>query len=52
MAALAWSLARGDTYEQAGQLATAAAGLTIGHPGGRPRLSAETVAETATRIEP
>ncbi len=40
VAGLTWALDRGEDRVRAGQLATAAAGLTVGHPGGRPTLTA------------
>jgi ribokinase len=44
VAGLTWALGRGEHRVRAARLATAAAGLTVGHPGGRPGLS-------VTRIE-
>jgi ribokinase len=38
VAALTASLLRTETYEAAARFATAAAGATVGHPGGRPDL--------------
>jgi ribokinase len=38
-AALVAALARGDPPDAAARLATAAAGATVGHPGGRPHLT-------------
>jgi ribokinase len=38
LAALTAALLRGASPEEAGKLATAAAGATVGHPGGRPDL--------------
>jgi ribokinase len=49
VAALSWSLAGGADPEHAVQLATAAAGLTVGHAGGRPELSATAVERLAAR---
>jgi ribokinase len=45
VAALTWALDRGEDPVRAGQLATAAAGLVVRHPGGRPTLEAATVEE-------
>jgi ribokinase len=42
-AALIAALARGDGPERAARLAVAAAGATVGHPGGRPALSTRTL---------
>jgi ribokinase len=39
VAALTWALQRGGDPQRAGQLATAAAGLTVSHAGGRPSLT-------------
>jgi ribokinase len=50
VAALAWALGRGDGPVRAGQLATAAAGLVVRHPGGRPALDPATVEEWAGRV--
>ena len=50
VAALTWALDRGEDPVRAGQLATAAAGLVVRHPGGRPALKAATVEEWATRL--
>ena len=47
VAGLTWALVRGADRVRAGQLATAAAGLTVGHPGGRPTLTAAEVEELA-----
>ncbi|MEV6491083.1 PfkB family carbohydrate kinase [Actinoplanes sp. NPDC051633] len=38
VAGLTAALLRGASYEEAGRLATAASGSTVGHPGGRPDL--------------
>ena len=43
-AALIASLLRGDAPEQAARLAVAAAGATVGHPGGRPDLTPQALA--------
>lgn len=40
----------GEDRVRAGQLATAAAGLTVGHAGGRPSLTATRVTELADAI--
>ena len=50
VAALTWALDRGDDQVRAGQLATAAAGLVVRHPGGRPAIDAATVEEWADRL--
>ena len=50
VAALTWALDRGDDQVRAGQLATAAAGLVVRHPGGRPLIDAATVEEWADRL--
>jgi ribokinase len=50
VAALTWALDRGKDPVRAGQLATAAAGLVVRHPGGRPALEAATVEEWAARL--
>ena len=47
VAGLTWALDRGEDRVRAGRLATAAAGLTVGHPGGRPTLTAAKVTELA-----
>jgi ribokinase len=41
VAALTTALVRGDGPRQAARLAVAAAAVTVGHPGGRPQLTAE-----------
>lgn len=43
VAALTWSLLESPEPERAVRLATTAAGLTVGHAGGRPELTAERV---------
>ena len=43
VAALTWALDRGEDPVHAAQLATAAAGLVVQHPGGRPAMDAATV---------
>jgi len=43
VATLAWALNRGADRVRAARLATAAAGLVVTHPGGRPALDAATV---------
>jgi ribokinase len=50
VAALTWALDRGEDPVRAGQLATAAAGLVVRRPGGRPALAAVTVEDWATRL--
>lgn len=50
VAALTWALDRGNDQVRAGQLATAAAGLVVRHPGGRPLIDAATVEEWADRL--
>jgi ribokinase len=50
VAGLAWALDRGEDRVRAGRLATAAAGLTVGHPGGRPTLTAARVAQLADTL--
>ena len=50
VAGLTWALDRGEDRVRAGQLATAAAGLTVGHPGGRPTLTATKVTELADAL--
>ncbi|MVA75493.1 ribokinase [Auraticoccus sp. F435] len=50
VAALAWALADDLPAELAARTAAAAAGLTVGHAGGRPRLSAERVRQQADRL--
>jgi ribokinase len=50
VAGLTWALDRGEDRVRAGQLATAAAGLTVGHPGGRPSLTATQVTELADTV--
>jgi ribokinase len=50
VAGLTWALVRGADRVRAGRLATAAAGLTVGHPGGRPTLTAAEVEELADAL--
>ncbi len=50
VATLAWALHRGADWVSAGQLATAAAGLVVGVPGGRPALDRRAVEESAGRL--
>ena len=50
VAGLTWALGRGEDRVRAGQLATAAAGLTVGHPGGRPTLTAAAVEKLADAL--
>jgi ribokinase len=50
VAALTWALDRGEGLVRAGQLATAAAGLVVRHPGGRPALDPATVEEWAGQV--
>gem|GEM_PF-618964 len=50
VAGLTWSLLRGDDPTRAGRSATAAAGLTVSHPGGRPNLTSSAIDRLATRL--
>lgn len=50
VATLAWALDRGEDRVRAARLATAAAGLVVTHPGGRPALDAGTVEREADRL--
>ena len=50
VAALTWALDRGEDPVRAGQLATAAAGLVVRHPGGRPAMDAATVEAWSSRL--
>jgi ribokinase len=50
-AALTVALLRGDTPERAAQLAVAAATVTVGHPGGRPRLDQGSLRTHLAQIE-
>lgn len=50
VAALTASLLRGEPYPVIARHAVAAAGATVGHPGGRPALSAEAVDAQLARI--
>jgi ribokinase len=50
VATLAWALDRGEDRVRAARLATAAAGLVVTHPGGRPALDAATVERWADRL--
>lgn len=50
VAGLTWALDRDEDPVRAGQLATAAAGLTVSHPGGRPSLSPARVDELAAAL--
>lgn len=50
VAGLTWALVRGEDPVRAGQLATAAGGLTVGHPGGRPTLTAAEAEELADAL--
>jgi len=50
VAALAWALDRGEDRVRAARLATAAAGLVVTHPGGRPALDAATVEQWSDRV--
>ncbi|GAA4563236.1 PfkB family carbohydrate kinase [Micromonospora coerulea] len=50
VAALTVGLLRGDPPERTARYAVAAAGATVGHPGGRPALTAEAIEEQLVRI--
>ncbi|WP_319464141.1 PfkB family carbohydrate kinase [Micromonospora sp. RTP1Z1] len=50
VAALTVGLLRGDPHERTARYAVAAAGATVGHPGGRPALSAAAIEEQLARI--
>lgn len=50
VAGLTWALGRGADRVRAAQLATAAAGLTVSHPGGRPTLDPAVVEQLADRL--
>ncbi|MEU5722060.1 PfkB family carbohydrate kinase [Micromonospora sp. NPDC047738] len=50
VAALTVSLLRGEPYEQVARHAVAAAGATVGHPGGRPALTPAAIDEQLARI--
>jgi ribokinase len=50
MAALITALAQGADPRRAARLAVAAAGATVGHPGGRPALSPEAVQDQLSRL--
>ena len=50
VAALTRALDRGEDPVRAGQLATAAAGLVVRHPGGRPAMDAATVEAWSSRL--
>jgi ribokinase len=50
VAALTWALDRGEDQVRAGQLATAAAGLVVRHPGGRPAVDPAAVEEWAGQV--
>jgi ribokinase len=50
VATLAWALDRGEDRVRAARLATAAAGLVVTHPGGRPALDAATVEQWTDRV--
>ncbi len=50
VAALACALLRGRDYPTAARLAVAAAAATAGHPGGRPRLTPQRLAEYVIRL--
>ncbi len=50
VATLAWALDRGEDRVRAARLATAAAGLVVAHPGGRPALDIATVEAWADRL--
>ncbi|SCL33263.1 ribokinase [Micromonospora rhizosphaerae] len=50
VAALTLGLLRKDPHDQTARYAVAAAGATVGHPGGRPDLTAEAIEEQLARI--
>ncbi|MEU6075051.1 PfkB family carbohydrate kinase [Micromonospora sp. NPDC047074] len=50
VAALALGVLRGDSPERAARYAVAAAGATVGHPGGRPALTPEAIRAQLDRI--
>jgi ribokinase len=50
VAGLTWALLRGHDPMQAGRSATAAAGLTVSHPGGRPNLTISAIDRLATNL--
>ena len=50
VAGLTWALVSGADRVRAGWLATAAAGLTVGHPGGRPTLTAAKIEAVADAL--
>ncbi|MFG2054589.1 PfkB family carbohydrate kinase [Micromonospora sp. NPDC048930] len=52
VAALTAGLLRGAAYRDVARYAVAAAGATVGHPGGRPALSREAVDAQLARIPP
>ena len=49
-AALAVALLNGDVPDRAARLAAAAATVTVGHPGGRPRLDDDTLGTALEQI--
>ncbi|MGC1215399.1 MAG: PfkB family carbohydrate kinase [Micromonospora sp.] len=50
VAALTVGLLRGEPHERTARYAVAAAGATVGHPGGRPALTEEAIEEQLARI--
>ena len=50
VAGLVGALLRGDEVRQAARFAVAAAAATVGHPGGRPDLSAEAIGEHLAKL--
>ncbi|MFD2765016.1 PfkB family carbohydrate kinase [Micromonospora eburnea] len=50
VAALTVGLLRGDPHEHVARYAVAAAGATVGHPGGRPALTAEAIDAQLARL--
>lgn len=52
VAALITALLRGDPVRQAARFAVAAAGATVGYPGGRPNLTPETIGEQLAKLDP
>ncbi|PZG00239.1 carbohydrate kinase [Micromonospora deserti] len=50
VAALAVGLLRGDPHDRVARHAVAAAGATVGHPGGRPALTPEAIRDQLGRI--
>ena len=50
VAALTVGLLRGEPHDRTARYAVAAAGATVGHPGGRPALTGEAIEEQLARI--